>query len=338
MNQAIVVTDGKRAISHPHGQSFPILAAVATWLEGKKPATRRAYQRAIDDFTAFLDIGPDELADVTPLDVARWKESMKVGGKADSTVHQRLSAISSMYRQLARPQMDGKPLVAFNPVDGVGRNDLDISPYANAKKMTAAQFNAIMAEIDAATENGARDAAMFMFYAICGRRAAEVANLRRRDIRQDGDAVLYRVRLKGGKVEWKQLPPPVWKAIQRYWDVAERRPAADEPLFTATVDNARYLHGDDVVAENRPISTDAVAQALNRYAKRAGINPEDVTIHSLRHLGAEQYYLASGKDVVATQRFLNHSHLNTTQVYLEQLEGQEHKHWKQMMAALGMAG
>lgn len=324
-------------------EADPYQAALAVWLEGKPDNTRAAYTSALRDFLTYTaqrkkDGQPKHPRDVTPLDVAGWKENLKARGLADSTLAQRLSALSSYYAHLQRPQADGQPIQTVNPVDGVDRDDLEVSPYERARKLSAAGFRAILDVIPLDTVAGARDRALFLFYVLCARRRSEVVNLRGRDLRVDAGNVVYRVRLKRGKVKWKALPPPVWEAIKRYLTLAGRTLQDDTPLFTATVDSGQHLrqyYGAPSPEEERPITGEAVAQALGRYVARAGMDPDKVSLHSLRHLGAELYQEASG-DVRQTQLFLDHAHLNTTQIYLTQLTGEEHRHWQAMANKLGM--
>ncbi|NLF02900.1 MAG: tyrosine-type recombinase/integrase [Anaerolineales bacterium] len=319
-----------------HLESDPYAAALATWLEGKPANTRRSYAGALRDFLASTERHP---AEVTPLDVALWKEGLKARGLADSTIAQRLSAVSSWYTYLQRPQADGQPLHGHNPVDGVDRADLEISPYDRARKVNPEDFRRLLAVIPADTVAGARDRALFLWYVLCARRRSEVIGLRGRDLRLDGQRLMYRVRLKGGKVKWKELPPPVWAAVQGYLELAGRTLHDDAPLFVATVDAGQHLrayYGATAPDGEQPLSGEAVSQALSRYAARAGLNPEQITLHSLRHLGAELFQKAGG-DVRQTQLFLDHAQLNTTQIYLEQLTGEEHRHWQAMANALGVA-
>jgi integrase/recombinase XerD len=269
---------------------------------------------------------------VRPVHVAAWKEALKAEGRADSTVAQRLSALSSYYIYLQRPGPDGEPLHPHNPVQGVERDDLEVSPYERARKISVGAFRRILAQIDTDTPHGARDRALFLFYVLCGRRRREVLELRGRDIRVESKRTTYRVRLKGGRTRWKELPPPVWHAIQDYLAVSGRALEDDAPLFVAEVDNGDYLrryYGKEAPAQMQAITGAAVSQALKRYARRAGLDPAAISLHSLRHLGAELYQQASG-DIQQTQSFLDHSHLNTTQIYLSQLKGEEHRHWQAM--------
>ncbi len=67
-----------------------------------------------------------------------------------------------------------------------------------------------------------------------------------------------------------------------------------------------------------PLTGEAVAQALKRHADAAGLDPDQVTVHGLRHLGAELCHRASG-DARETQRLLDPQRSDTTAVYLKQL-------------------
>lgn len=308
----------------------PYQAAMLAWLEGKAQNTRRSYMTAL---RMFLDFTENHPHDITPLEVAGWKEELKRQGAADSTVAQRLSALSSFYTYLVQQGVHDS-----NPVDAVGRGDLDVTPYERAHKITVTTLRRVLDAIPTETEIGARDRALLLFYVLCARRRSEVVRLRGRDLRIEPARVTYRTRLKGGKTAWKELPPPVWQAIQHYLDIAGRELTADEPLFTATTDAGQYLrdyYGAPEPVGDEPLTGEAVAQALKRYAAEAGVDPDRITIHSLRHLGAELYYAASG-DVHETQRFLDHARLETTSIYLQQLTGEDHRHWQAMANRLGI--
>lgn len=313
--------------------SDELFEAMLTWLQGKSEHTRRSYQKVMRDFLHFVQCHPRE---VRPLDVAAWKEHLKREGLTDSTISQRLSAVSSYYQYLQKPFFDGRPLLTHNPVQGVERRDLEISPYEKSRKVSSADFNDILAQIERHTPHGARDYAMLLFYVLCGRRLSEVVGLYGRDLRPEKNKVQYKVRLKGGKSKWKEMPPPVWQAIRTYLATAQRTLRPDEPLFMATVDNGDYLRDFYQVERPtapQPLTGAAVGQALKRYALKAGLDPASLSVHSLRHLGAELFNEASG-DILQTQQFLDHAHLNTTQIYLTQLQGSEHKHWEEMMRRL----
>ncbi len=329
MQGEIVPTEGDHLA---RAQRDPYQAAMLTWLQGKAAGTRRAYGRHLG---AFLHATGKHPSEIEPLDVAGWKEHLKRRGLADATVALRLSAVSSYYAYTVKQGLHDR-----NPVAAVGRDDLDVNPYERARKLPLAAFRRILDVIPDDTEMGARDRALLLFYVMCARRRAEVVGLRARDLRIEDGRVTYRARLKGGTRKWKELPPPVWAAIQRYLGLAGRDPRGDDPVFTATVDGGKYLreyYGTPQPEGPTPLTGEAVAQALNRHAEAAGVDPDAVTLHSLRHLGAELYHEASG-DLRETQAFLDHQRSDTTAIYLKQLTGEDHRHWQAMANALGVSG
>ena len=325
----------------PFAESDEWRRAYAVWLAGKRPHTRRAYARIVGDFLQF--VGVDEHKRPMPLDkvtgdmVNAWKLHLQALGRADTTIAQRLAGLSSFFDYLHRKA----GLLPSNPVDRVERGDLDDSPYGNARPMTMQDFNAIWAELDPATPAGAMYRALFLAYTLTGKRRSELLRLHGRDLSIDGDKVTYRVHTKGGKAERRTIPPAVWVAIRHYLSTAGRTvpPADNEPLFVATHATAGYVDGrgqwvDRAAAGEGAVSGTAAAEALKRAAERAGVNPQRVTIHGMRHLAAALWKKAHGNDIRGLQSFLGHSNVATTQVYDEVMSSDERTDYTAMAAAL----
>ena len=72
-------------------ETDPYQEALATWLESKPANTQQSYTAALRGFFAFTDGKHPQ--DVTPLDVARWKEGLKHRGRAHSTIAHHLSTL-----------------------------------------------------------------------------------------------------------------------------------------------------------------------------------------------------------------------------------------------------
>ena len=62
---------------------------------------------------------------------------------------------------------------------------------------------------------GLRDRAIILTLTLTGRRRTEVLNLKAGDLTQDGDAVLFSYRGKGGKQGKREMPQPAFWAIQQ---------------------------------------------------------------------------------------------------------------------------
>ena len=72
---------------------------------------------------------------------------------------------------------------------------------------------------------------------------------------------------------------------------------------------------------------------LRRYLAKAGLPPAGV--HILRHTAAKLRRDA-GESVEDVIRFLDHSSLAVTTVYLRRLEGQEDQGWRKVAEAIGV--
>jgi integrase len=72
---------------------------------------------------------------------------------------------------------------------------------------------------------------------------------------------------------------------------------------------------------------------LQKYFKKAGITPSGV--HIFRHTAAKLRRDA-GETVEDVSRFLDHSSLAVTTVYLRRLEGEQDKSWVKVAEAIGV--
>ena len=72
---------------------------------------------------------------------------------------------------------------------------------------------------------------------------------------------------------------------------------------------------------------------LRRYFQAAGLRPAGV--HILRH-SAAKLRREAGESIEQVSRFLDHSSLAVTTVYLRQLEGDRDTAWQQVAVALGV--
>ena len=72
---------------------------------------------------------------------------------------------------------------------------------------------------------------------------------------------------------------------------------------------------------------------LQRYFKLSGIAPS--CVHIFRHTAAKLRRDA-GETVEDVSRFLDHSNLAVTTVYLRRLEGKQDKSWERVAEAIGV--
>jgi integrase len=138
----------------------------------------------------------------------------------------------------------------------------------------------------------------------CGLRLSEGLQLQVRDI--DKDRMLIHVhRGKGGKDRYVPLPPKTLALLREYWST-HRKPVWLFPSKTRRAESAR--------AATQPLAKGVVQTAIRKAAGQLGIQKR-VSMHTLRHSYAT-HLLEAGVNLRLTQKYLGHSHLQTTMVYL----------------------
>lgn len=135
----------------------------------------------------------------------------------------------------------------------------------------------------------------------CGLRLNEGLHLRVGDI--DKQRMLVHVRWgKGGKDRYVPLPLSTLTLLREYW-VTHRHP---QWIFAAKRRRAQ--------AAGEPMGQAGVQHCIRQVVRQLGIQKR-VTIHTLRHSYAT-HLLEAGVNLRLIQKYLGHSHLQTTMVYL----------------------
>ena len=276
--------------------------------------TVRAYSGMLYRFFGTLGKSPDH---VTATEVFGYAHGTGLSGKKPSsvTIGARIACLSSFYRFLIRMS-----LVASNPCDQLERPKATPAP---PRGLTAADIKKLL---DFIPDNpvGLRDRAIILTLTLTGRRRTEVLNLKAGDLTQDGDAVLYSYRGKGGKMGKRELPQPAFRAIQQALE------ASGKDLSNLKPNDSLWPSSTD---GGRGITSGTFYGNLRRYFKVAGLPPAGV--HILRH-SAARLRREAGESIEQVSRFLDHSSLAVTTVYLRQLEGDRDTAWQQVAVALGV--
>lgn len=132
----------------------------------------------------------------------------RTGPVAASTANQRLAIVSSFYRYALRQGL----LLEENPISRAER--WPVQGYANIHSLGPAEVQAHLAAIDRSTPTELRDFALLAVALNTGRRRAELASLRGRDVQITGTHVTLTFRrTKGGKVMRDTLPQVIGRAL-----------------------------------------------------------------------------------------------------------------------------
>jgi site-specific recombinase XerD len=276
--------------------------------------TVEGYSRMLQHFFGAVGKPPER---VTSPEVFAFAHGVGLSGREPSavTIGARMACVSSFYRFLIR-----MGLVASNPCDQLERPRVSPSP---PRGLTAEDIRRLLAAIPD-TPVGLRDRAIILVLTLTGRRRAEVLGLKRGDISCDNGTAYYVYRGKGGKRAKRELPRPAYEAVETALAAWGKNLAAMDPgesLWPSKHSNGRGLTSGTFYGN------------LRRYLRHAGLPPAGV--HILRH-SAAKLRRDAGESIEDVSRFLDHSSLAVTTVYLRRLEGQEDRSWHKIAEALGI--
>jgi integrase/recombinase XerC len=275
--------------------------------------TVEGYSRMLQHFFGALGKPPDR---VTSQEVFAWAYGKGLSGREPSpvTIGARLACLSSFYRFLIRME-----IVASNPCDQIQRPRTSLSP---PRGLSAEEIRRLLSVIPDKPP-GLRDRAIILTLTLTGRRRSEVLNLRAGDISQAG-GLFYTYRGKGGKQGKRELPRPAYEAIQK------ALAAFGKDLVTMAPGESLWLSSTQ---NGRGVTSGTFYCNLRRYLRKAGLPPAGV--HILRH-SAAKLRRDVGESIEDVSRFLDHSSLAVTTVYLRRLEGQEDRGWGKVAEAIGV--
>ena len=148
-----------------------------------------------------------------------------------------------------------------------------------------------------------------MLYAT-GMRVSELVSLPRNVLA--GDPRVLTIKGKGGRERLVPLNPSARKALDRYLALGTDPADALAPmLVTKWLFPSRGVEGH--------VTRQAFAQELKACAEAAGLDPERVSPHVLRHAFAS-HLLDRGADLRTVQQLLGHADISTTEIYTHVLE------------------
>ena len=204
-----------------------------------------------------------------------------------------LSTLRRFYRwQLARGRIAADPtLKVANPT----------RPSRLPKVMSEQQVDNLLTAPDIDTPLGLRDRAMLETLYASGLRVSELVSLRVHEV-SFNEGVL-RALGKGSKERLVPLGEQAIDWLGRYLKEARRE------ILDGQQSDALF-----VTARGGPMTRQAFWQLIKRYALRAGIAPERLSPHVLRHAFAT-HLLNHGADLRVVQLLLGHADISTTQIY-----------------------
>ncbi|GAB4464034.1 MAG: tyrosine recombinase XerC [Anaerolineae bacterium] len=262
--------------------------------QGKSQSTLNQYQRGIKHFVRWLEQTYGEAFDpatVVPRDVADWKAYQQtVERAAPATINQRLTALSRFFQWAV-----ANGHARTNPTAAVKQLRIE---QAAPKALDPKQTRRLLRQVE--REENLRDIALVTLLLETGLRISEVLALTPADleINERSGSVTVR-RGKGGQTRTVPL-------------TAEARRALSDYLESVTVGETEPLWG----GQRGPLTDPAgIYKLLKNLAFRAGLDPDLVTPHVLRHTFATRYLERNPGDLRGLAALLGHRSLDTVMIY-----------------------
>jgi integrase/recombinase XerD len=291
----------------PPTRWIEIFLEAKTAEEGLARNSQLAYLRDLADFNTFIKRIKMDFMRLEQSDIEAYLIECTAAGLAKTTRARRLSAIKQLFRfaylegwrsdnpalQIAGPGRDKRlpNILSTQDVDRL----LDVSLHYG-KTPADRQRNACLLQVLYAT----------------GMRVTELMSLPLSAAR--GDPRLLLVRGKGDKERLVPLSRPARYELAAWLVVRDLTEAAEK---TKGAQGSRFLFPSRGALGH--LTRHWFFALIKTLAAQAGLAPESVTPHTLRHAFAT-HLLANGADLRSIQTLLGHADIATTEIYTHVLD------------------
>jgi integrase/recombinase XerD len=277
---------------------------------GASQNTLDAYRRDLSDFVEFLGGRGCDIRAARRQDIAADMEHLGREGLSPASRARRLSAVRQLYKFL-----EAEGLVSDSPAAGakapkLGRPLPKTLSVAEVDRLMETASGNIAGKIGRELARAVRFHALLEMLYATGMRVSELVSLPRNVLA--GDPRVLTIKGKGGRERLVPLNPCARKALDRY--LALGTDPADElapMLVTKWLFPSRGVEGH--------VTRQAFALDLKSCAEAAGLDPERISPHVLRHAFAS-HLLDRGADLRTVQQLLGHADISTTEIYTHVLE------------------
>ena len=262
------------------------LALLAT---GRAPKTVDAYRRDLKALAAWLD-GP--VAQVTTEQLERYLAELRAKGLSPATIARRVAAIRSFFRH--------QTLLGTRSDNPAAELELPRRRRTLPRTLSPAEAERLVEAASGTSPRALRDRALVELLYGAGLRVSEAVGLDKGSV--DLDSRLVRCIGKGSKERVVPIGRQAVTALRRY--LSRGRPYLDK----------RHRPELFLNAKGGGLTRAGVFLILRRLAGTAGLEPERVHPHLLRHSFAT-HLLEGGADLRSVQEMLGHADLATTELY-----------------------
>ena len=254
------------------------------------PRTTETYQNGLKMFFEYLYT--NDIQNPSREDIIAFRESIKLN-HTSSTVNTYMIAIRSFFKWLSYEDM----------YKNISEN---IKGVTNNKEHKKLPLTIEQARLVLDNAINMRERMIFLMTISLGLRANELANIRLSDFKnKNGTICLYVLgKARSGKDDFVVINENLYKEIRIYIEKYEIK----DYLFTSI----RNSYGEK-------LTTKTLRLIVKNMYKRVGICGDEYSLHSLRHSFAT-FNILNGLDIREVSQGLRHKNLQTTQIYLHDLD------------------
>jgi integrase/recombinase XerD len=253
------------------------------------PRTVEAYRRDLFALADWLEHSP---ASVTSEELERYLAELRAAGLSGATIARRVASLRSLFRHL----------VLIGAADANPAADLELPRRARRlpRVLSPSEAERLIDAAAGTTPRTLRDRALVELLYGAGLRVGEAVGLDKGGV--DLDQRLVRTIGKGGKERVVPVGRQAVEALRRY--LGRGRPHLDR----------RHRPELFLNAQGGALTRAGAFLILRKLAAKAGLEPERVHPHLLRHSFAT-HLLEGGADLRSVQEMLGHADLATTELY-----------------------
>jgi site-specific recombinase XerD len=259
---------------------------INNYLQTLSESTRSAYY---NDFKTWIDLTNIDLQNATQQDALLFIKKLGEKGYLNSTINRKIAAISklcSIYVVLG--------LRSNNPFQILGNTNKIYKPINNQISLN---FCTQDVEIVIANANK-RLSLIIKFLVNTGLRISEMTHIKKSDIiSYNPDFMRIRItKTKNGKMRVVYIPVELYLEIKKVFN------NDSEYLFSKKKDGG-------ILCRNNLYKQ--IRRAFEKYAQR-----ENIGCHKMRHYFATSHIVDKKTDISAVSKYLGHSNVSTTYIYV----------------------
>jgi integrase/recombinase XerD len=269
------------------------------WLaDGLSNATLASYRQDMKRFDLWCIENATTLVNVARADIERYLALQFAEKARSSSVSRRLSTLKRFYRwQL---------MLGARTDDPCALVDAPRATRYLPKNLSESQVTALLTAPDLNSPLGQRDHAMLETLYASGLRVSELVGLKL--VQLDLERGLVKVMGKGSKERLVPMGELAVIAVKQYVAGARR------DWLTPGAGPAKQSDYVFITARGDAMTRQAFWYVIKKHALTAGINPESLSPHTVRHAFAT-HLLNHGADLRVVQMLLGHADITTTQIY-----------------------